>query len=769
MKQKKRHNGITLSILFLAAFLLTQLSFSATDSFALDNSSLNGTYAYVLKFSGFYGSDVNGGFGQVDQEWVENGTFIFDGTGGYVLSKDAGNDVLRTISETGGLSNTFTTVHNPGGPASSPGTYEVLGNGKIIFDGDEGATGIISPDGNTLIFNTIDAVAGSIFGTTTIVGFKKGTGLGISSLNGTYAFADYSSSFYDADANGGFGATDEADVGRGNVTFDGAGNCSGAFMDDTVARTISETPGLSNTFTTVYSQVPDTLPTCVYTVASDGAMTVTLDPGGLNEEVLTDFVVSADAATIIKKDVYALPGSIFTAGISVGVKKPTTFTNASVSGPYTWRTTASAFIDNDTNGGFGMTDVERIDRGDIIFDGAGGCSIRTNSTEDRIHRTIGETGGLSNTFTTAHFPDTITKNLCAYSVAPDGTMTLTIDPGGPGEFTLPVSIRSDGQFATFTVADTSPDWMETNLSLIIKRPFLPKDELRVDFGPIGLWAKYNNAGWTKLHTLSPTLTTTGNLNGGGKKEALAVFSPYGLYARYDNTGPWTRLHSLVPSIIATGDMDGGGADEVVAVFPPYGIYALYNNSGGWVRLTNLVPEQVIMADLDGDGHDDLVCDFGGIGIWAKYNNGAWTKIIGSNPGLMATGDLDGGGMDELIAYFPAFGGIWTKVNNAGWTKLHAITPESIVTADLNGTGKDEVIIDFGTFGIWAKYDNTTWTKIHAVSPDSMTTGDLDGTGSYDLVADFGAFGIYAKYNDGAWTKIHASNPELISTGNMDGN
>ena len=161
----------------------------------------------------------------------------------------------------------------------------------------------------------------------------------------------------------------------------------------------------------------------------------------------------------------------------------------------------------------------------------------------------------------------------------------------------------------------------------------------MDFGvTLGLWAKYNNAAWTKLHGLSPILTTAGDLDASGKDEAIAVFSPYGIYARYDNAGDWTRLHALVPTHIASADLDGSGKDDLIAVFSDYGVY-VKRNDGAWTRLTTLVPEGIVTGDLDGTGKSELIADFAlPMGLWGWYNDTAWQPIIKADAGVMATGD-----------------------------------------------------------------------------------------------------------------------------------
>ncbi len=294
-----------------------------------------------------------------------------------------------------------------------------------------------------------------------------------------------------------------------------------------------------------------------------------------------------------------------------------------------------------------------------------------------------------------------------------------------------------------------------------------------DFGTgTGIWARYNDTTWAKLHSLSPEIIATGDLDGNSEDEVIVDFgSGVGIWIRYNNAA-WAKLHGLSPEIITTGDLDGNGEDEVIIDFGPgTGLWVRYNNSI-WTKLHNSSPEIITTGDLDGNGEDDCIMDFGsGIGVYVFYNNSTWTKLHSLSPEIMSTGDLDGNGQDDCIMDFGPGIGTYVRHNNTTWTRIHSLSPGIIATGDLDGNGKDDCIVDFGPgTGLWIKYNNATWTRLHNLSPEIISVGDLDSNGQDDVIIDFGpGVGIYIRYNNATWSKLHNLSPEIIKTGNFDKN
>ncbi len=212
----------------------------------------------------------------------------------------------------------------------------------------------------------------------------------------------------------------------------------------------------------------------------------------------------------------------------------------------------------------------------------------------------------------------------------------------------------------------------------------------------------------------------------GKDDIIIDFGkPWGLYVRYNNSN-WKKLHPLSPEIIAVNDIDGNGRDDLIIDFGPgYGIWMYYNNTM-WKKLHSLSPEIIACGDIDGTGQDDLIIDFGSAGgIWVYYNDTSWQKLHSLSPEIIACGDIDGTGQDDLIIDFGPAYGIWVYYNDTNWKKLHSLSPEIIAVNDIDGNGRDDLIIDFGDpHGIWIYYNADRWTKLHNLSPEIMTCGDV---------------------------------------------
>jgi probable HAF family extracellular repeat protein len=292
-----------------------------------------------------------------------------------------------------------------------------------------------------------------------------------------------------------------------------------------------------------------------------------------------------------------------------------------------------------------------------------------------------------------------------------------------------------------------------------------RNDLLVDFGGSGLWERLNNTTWLKLHTASPNVIASGDLDGDGQDEAIASFSGSGLWARYNNTS-WVRLHTAASVRFVAGDLDGNGKDDLAVDFGASGLWVRYNNTT-WVKVHNLATQALAVGDFDGNGKADLLSDFGSSGLWV-YNSAGWTRLHTLSPLYIATGDLDGNGKDELIADFGGTSPIWIRYNNASWVKLHNWLSQGLTTGDLDGSGKDDVLIDFGANGLWIRYNNATWTKLHNTSPVNITTADLDSNGKDDAVIDFGgSLGLYVRYNNATWTKLSTLPTQAVVGGGFD--
>jgi hypothetical protein len=79
------------------------------------------------------------------------------------------------------------------------------------------------------------------------------------------------------------------------------------------------------------------------------------------------------------------------------------------------------------------------------------------------------------------------------------------------------------------------------------------DDAIFDFGASGIWVRYNDSTWSKLHSVSPELIAIGDMDGNGKDEVILDFGSSGIWVRYDNSS-WSKLHSASPELIATSTL-----------------------------------------------------------------------------------------------------------------------------------------------------------------------------------------------------------------------
>jgi hypothetical protein len=143
-------------------------------------------------------------------------------------------------------------------------------------------------------------------------------------------------------------------------------------------------------------------------------------------------------------------------------------------------------------------------------------------------------------------------------------------------------------------------------------------------------------------TPNPDQTDTDNDGIGDACEADLIldFGASGIWGRYNDT-MWEKIHKSSSEIIATGDMDGSGEDDVITDFGASGIWVYYNNTT-WTKLHKSSPEMIATGDLDGSGQDETIIDFGAAtGLWVRYNDTDWSKIHNSNCKNMAVGEIDG--------------------------------------------------------------------------------------------------------------------------------
>ncbi len=264
--------------------------------------------------------------------------------------------------------------------ATGSGTYSVASDGTVTTN--IGVVGIVSSDGNIFSLSDTDASDSQI---EFALGLKKGASLSNASLNGGYSVSKL--------MDDGWGVGSLLDM-----SFDGAGNVTGT--------TILSSDGHLGTGTSTYS------------VATDGAITLDLDPMGF---------VSADGKMFITADTN--PNLDNALSIFAGMKKGTGLSNATLNGAYVF----NAFRDVQANVSNSRSYVAT--RSVLTFDGAGNGTYATLASSD----------GSNNT------------GAFTYSIASDGKITF-----GSGDLRVGY-VNSAGN----TVFMIDPDSNDNNVGIFV--------------------------------------------------------------------------------------------------------------------------------------------------------------------------------------------------------------------------------------------------------------------------------------------------------------
>ena len=124
----------------------------------------------------------------------------------------------------------------------------------------------------------------------------------------------------------------------------------------------------------------------------------------------------------------------------------------------------------------------------------------------------------------------------------------------------------------------------------------------VDFGNLGLWARMNDAAWLKLHDGSPETIATGDLDGNGTADLLAVFAGTDFRQKL-NLSDWSDVEDTggEPQQAVLGDIDDNGQDDIIGNFSVSlaMIMAKRNQSAFWSGLQFHGGDQLAVGNLDG--------------------------------------------------------------------------------------------------------------------------------------------------------------------------
>jgi hypothetical protein len=130
----------------------------------------------------------------------------------------------------------------------------------------------------------------------------------------------------------------------------------------------------------------------------------------------------------------------------------------------------------------------------------------------------------------------------------------------------------------------------------------------------------------------------GDLDGDGKDEAIADFSS-GVWARFNNA-TWSKLTPIVSQGLASGDFNGDGRDDLLADRGSTGLWVRYGNNPTWSKLLADSPANLAIADLDSNGKAEAIVDRGPSGLWARYNNTTWKKLNTKTSQAIVEGRFD---------------------------------------------------------------------------------------------------------------------------------
>ena len=476
-----KSNEIATERFMVAAGLALLLVFASAWSAgaAMGTASLSGDFAFyrvaraVHGAPSVLGSADRGNFGVNDEYSIGIEALFFDGAGNtttnytnYEINREfldvpsAGNTLMT---------NNYTTTFAPD-TGDSTGTYTVAQDG--LFTGVYGAPGdtetheaYISEDGNLILYGNYgydeaDERAFCEFG----VGVKKGSGLGNSVLNGTYSVAYLDSSLSGAAPpnQGNFGVTEDHTLSANEAVFDGDGGVDITMVQNNIERTILEVDD-KNQYTTTPSTDPNSAEGQAYAVAVDGALTITIHEEGGDKIVHGQ--VSPDGNVVIMADTERDPDNNFVQNsLGLAIKRGTGLTEASLKGDYVVGMYEIRMHGEapPSQGNFGVNDLMRVQRVRITFDGAGHVKMITEEGEvnrELLDYTAGTTVTVMaddvtyNRYYTTGVDDRSIET-GTYTVADDGTLTLTINvPGGDPDIGTGL-VSADGQAILVREIDT---------------------------------------------------------------------------------------------------------------------------------------------------------------------------------------------------------------------------------------------------------------------------------------------------------------------------
>ncbi len=260
-----------------------------------------------------------------------------------------------------------------------------------------------------------------------MAGIKLGSGKNNAALDGRYAIAETDTTLYLPT-----GSTIRTRVGGDTILADffGDGTCaiSAAWKEYAEDYSGGQTSPLYDQVS-VFSDPPWTSSSCSYTVADDGATTLTIyDETTEETDTIGGWHLSTNGNVLLKSSVadetFGPEGTGYSAKIFVGIKLDETnnMDSSKLSGIYK--------ISNFESGLYKPTNstVRSMIGGDdirIYFDGSSSCSVRSASSEFEEGHIAGSSSILYNQVTLHANP--VETPSCEYTVGAVGDLTLTIN------------------------------------------------------------------------------------------------------------------------------------------------------------------------------------------------------------------------------------------------------------------------------------------------------------------------------------------------------
>jgi hypothetical protein len=446
-RKKSLVTEIICLFIFVFGFFVPS-SWAAFDSTFPDNTKYE-----ICEFeSGFHGG-VTGAWGANDQLYIVKATFTFMADGSLTINVANDDELNRFIGDDQNGNNTFSATYTPDSGTES-GSYIISSDGIITITFDEEGedatiTGILSEDGQTVVFGYKEYNNGNMYGSVAIgVGVKKGTDFDTHLPDNTvYDVGEFESGF-----QGGMGgpwSDDKLYIFKARLTFMLNGDVTlNIANDDSLTRSIGDNDIGLNTFVTTYFQEETGTETGTYSISSDGTVTINLQEddevfvltGVLSEEGQT-FMFTFSEYNDTENEMYA------SLGLGVGVRKGSGFSETfSETVSYAVYEFESGFHGG-TTGAWGANDELFIVKSKFTFM-TDGTFTSTIASDSRLNRFIGDDQNGNNTFLTSYDSESETES-GTYSISSDGEVTVTFDPGGDDEETITAVLSEDGQVVIF--------------------------------------------------------------------------------------------------------------------------------------------------------------------------------------------------------------------------------------------------------------------------------------------------------------------------------